>query len=183
MKLFKATAAVAATLIFAAAPLQAQQKRVSPHETVSAVIDGNRVTVTYGRPYSKNPKTGEIRKIWGGLVPFGKAWRMGSDEATSLITQQPLMFGETTLPVGVYTLYFVPNEDGTAKLAFSSTLGAWGVPVNEKTDVIRVDAIKSDSAADSDQFTMTVEKGRTGGGIIKLSWEKTTYTVPFTVKK
>ena len=51
---------------------------------------------------------------------------MGSDEATSLITQQPLMFGETALPAGAYTLYLVPNEDGTAKLAFSSGLGGWG---------------------------------------------------------
>ena len=183
MKLFKATAAVAAMLVLAAAPLQAQQKRASPHETVSAVIDGSRVTVTYGRPFSKDPKSGSVRKIWGGLVPFGKAWRMGSDEATSLITQQPLMFGETALPAGAYTLYLVPNEDGTAKLAFSSGLGGWGVPVNEKADVIRVNAVKSDSAADAEQFTMTVEKGPAGGGVIKLSWEKTTYTVPFTVKK
>ena len=33
----------------------AQQKRISPHETVSAVIDGSRVTVVYGRPYTKDP--------------------------------------------------------------------------------------------------------------------------------
>ena len=64
-----------------------------PHETISAVIDGNRVTVTYGRPYTKNPRTGEVRKIWGGLVPYGKPWRMGADEATLLITQQPIVMG------------------------------------------------------------------------------------------
>ena len=55
--------------------------------------------------------------------------------------------------------------------------------MNEKADVIRVDAVKSDSAADAEQFTISVEKGPAGGGVIKLSWEKTTYTVPFTVKK
>jgi len=170
-------------LLIGVSPLQAQQKRTSPHETVSAVIDGSRVTITYGRPYSKDPKTGEIRKIWGGLVPYGKAWRMGADEATTLLTQQPLVFGETTLPAGAYTLYFVPNEDGSAKLAFSSTLGAWGVPVNEKTDVARVDAKKEPVATDVDQLTVSVEKGASGGGIIKLSWEKTAYTVAFTVKK
>src|ERR1041385_8070638 len=65
----------------------------SPHETTSAVIEGNRVTVTYGRPFTKDPKTGEMRKIWGGLVPYGAAWRMGADEATTLITQKPIMIG------------------------------------------------------------------------------------------
>ena len=34
---------------------------VSPHETISAIIGGRggpRVTITYGRPFSKDPKTG-----------------------------------------------------------------------------------------------------------------------------
>jgi hypothetical protein len=177
MKTLSSFLAVAATLLIAAAPLQAQQQRKSPHETVSQVVDGGRVTITYGRPFMKS------RKIWGGLVPYGKAWRMGADEATSLITQKPLMFGDTTIPVGAYTLYFVPNEDGSAKLAFSSVLGAWGVPVNEKNDVARVAAMKSDSASEDEQFTVAVEKGSSGGGVIKLMWEKTTYSIPFTVKK
>lgn len=183
MKTFRSLLAVAATLLIAASPLQAQQKRSSPHETVSAVIDGSRVTVTYGRPYTKSPRNGEVRKVWGGLVPYGKAWRMGADEATSLMTQSPIVIGETTIPAGAYTLYFVPNEDGSAKLAFSRTLGGWGVPVNEKTDVARVDVKKEALENDVDQFTMVVEKGASGGGVIKLMWEKTAYSVPFTVKK
>src|SRR5262249_36308259 len=102
-----------------AIPLLAQQARQSssggksPHETTSAVIDQNRVTLTYGRPFSKDPASGSIRKIWGGLVPWGKAWRTGSDEATLLITQKDIMIGETTILAGAYTLYTVPMEDGT----------------------------------------------------------------------
>ena len=183
MKTFSSLSLLAAVLLAGASPLQAQQKRVSPHETVSAVVDGSRVTISYGRPYSKDPKSGEVRKIWGGLVPFGRAWRMGADEATSLITQHPLMIGEATIPAGAYTLYFVPNEDGTAKLAFSSVLGAWGVPVNEKNDVTRVDAKKESGEKDFDQFTVAVEKNASGGGVIKLMWEKTVYSVSFSVKK
>ncbi len=55
-------------IIASTLPLMAQQKRVSPHETVGNVIDGNRVTVVYGRPYTKDNRSGEMRKIWGGLV-------------------------------------------------------------------------------------------------------------------
>src|SRR6476661_8166419 len=108
---------VAAAMLLSAAASEAQQQKraastggVSPHETTSAVIDGCRVTITYGRPFTKDPKTGEPRKMWGALVPWDKAWRTGSDEATVLITQKPIMFSETEVPAGAYTLYTIPAE-------------------------------------------------------------------------
>src|SRR5450631_3363755 len=81
---------------------------VSPHETISATIDGSKITITYGRPYSKKPGRTEVRKIWGGLVPYGKVWRTGADAATVLTTEQDLVLGETTLPAGKYTLFTLP---------------------------------------------------------------------------
>ncbi len=155
----------------------------SPHETTSAVIDGNRVTITYGRPFTKHPKTGEVRKIWGGLVPYGKAWRLGSDEATLLLTQQPITLGGAEVPAGAYTLYMVPDETGVSKLAISKKIGGWGVPVDEKNDLARVDLTKAATASTVDQLTMAVQKNPAGGGLIKLSWENSEYSVPFTVKK
>jgi Protein of unknown function (DUF2911) len=160
----------------------AQQKRVSPHETISTVAAGNRVTITYGRPYSKDPKSGEIRKIWGGLVPWGKAWRTGSDEATTLITQQPIMIGDAMVPAGAYTLYTVPMESGASKLAISKNIGGWGIPVDERNDLARVDMKKDEVKDQVDQFTMALDKAQ-GGGIIKMTWEKTQFSVPFSAKK
>jgi hypothetical protein len=170
--------------------LQAQQQKraastggVSPHETTSGVIDGNRVTLTYGRPYTKDPKSGEPRKIWGGLVPWDKAWRTGSDEATVLITEKAIVIGDTTIPAGAHTLYTVPSETGTSKLVFSTHLGKWGVPVDEKNDLARVEMKKEPLDTPVDQFTMAVAKVESGGGVIKLMWESTQFTVPFAVKK
>jgi hypothetical protein len=160
----------------------AQRPRVSPHETASAVIDGNRVTVVYGRPYSKDPKSGEVRKIWGTLIPNGKAWRLGADEATLLITQKPIAFGDTTVPPGAYTLYMVPDENG-GKLAISKSVGAWGVPVDEKNDLGRVDLKKEALDPPNDQLAMAVEKDPAGGGVIKIKWEGAQFSAPFTVKK
>jgi hypothetical protein len=189
MKRFTPFIVAAAVLLSTAASEAQQQNRanstggVSPHETTSAVIDGCRVTITYGRPFTKDPKTGEPRKIWGGLVPWDKAWRTGSDEATLLITQKPLMFGDTLVPAGAYTLYTVPSESGTSKLAITKDLGAWGVPVDEKTLETRVDMKKEPAEKQTDQFTMAVGKNPDGGGLIKLMWEDTQFTVQFTVKK
>jgi hypothetical protein len=181
---------VAAAMLIGVSSLPAQQPKkvastggTSPHETTSAIIDGSRVTITYGRPFTKDPKSGEPRKIWGGLVPWDKAWRTGADEATLLVTQKPLVIGDTTIPAGAYTLYTVPSESGTSKLAISKNLGAWGVPVDEKNDLARVDMKKEPLEKPNDQFTMAVAKNPSGGGVIKLMWDNTQFSVPFTVKK
>ena len=175
-----------AMLIATTLPLMAQQKRNSPHETIGTVIDGSRITITYGRPHTKNPKTGEARKIWGGLVPFGKVWRTGADEATLLVTQKPLVFGETTVPAGAYTLWTLPAEDGSAKLIINKQIGQWGSGpgiYDEKNDVVRVDLKKDALEKAADQFTMSVGKGSTAGGVLKLMWEDTQYSAAFTVQK
>jgi hypothetical protein len=174
-----------------ALPLMAQQKAAStggnsPHETTSKVIDGSRVTLVYGRPYTKNPRTGEVRKIWGGLVPYGKVWRTGADEATLLITQKPLAFGDTTVPAGAYTLFALPAEDGSAKLIINKQIGQWGVgpgSYDEKQDLARLDLKKETLDKPVDQFTMAIDKGASGGGMLKMSWENTAYSVAFTVQK
>jgi hypothetical protein len=177
---------VALLTLVTALPMMAQQKRYSPHETVSTVVDGSRVMVIYGRPYTKSPHTGEVRKIWGTLVPYGKVWRTGADEATLLITEKPLVFGDATVPAGAYTLWTLPQEDGSAKLIINKQIGQWGegeTVYKEENDVARVDLKKETLDTPVDQFTMAVTKGSQGGGQIVLSWENTKYTAPFTVQK
>jgi len=175
--------AVVALAMLSAWPAAAQRQRLSPHETISAVIDGNRVTITYGRPYTTKPGTTEARKIWGGLVPYGEPWRLGADEATTFITQRPIEMGGKTIPAGAYTLYMLPEENGTSQLAFSTRLGAWGIPVDTSHDVARVDLNKEALDKPVDQFTMAVAKNPSGGGVVKLMWENTEFSVPFTVHK
>jgi hypothetical protein len=183
MKKFISTFAITAVALVSALPVMAQQKRLSPHETISAVIDGNRVTVTYGRPYIKSPRTGEVRKIWGGLVPYGEPWRMGADEATLLITQQPMEMGGKTIPAGAYTLYMMPQENGASQLAISTRIGQWGIPVDQSHDLARVDLKKDALDKPVDQFTMAVARNSAGGGVLKLMWEDAQFSVPFTVQK
>ncbi len=171
----------------AATPLPARRAPISPHDTISTVIGdrytGNRITITYGRPYTKDHKTGLPRKIWGTLVPWGKADRLGANEATLLITQQPLMIGTTTVPAAAYTLYIVPSETGASQLAFSTDLGKWGIPVDEKKDFARFDLVKAPLEPSVDQLTIDVVAKSATTGEIKIQWENTQYSLPFTVKK
>ena len=187
MNKLRFTIVIIAAILASTLPLMAQQKRISPHETISEVFDGNRnnrLTIVYGRPYSKDPKSGETRKIWGTLVPYAKIWRMGADEATLLITQQPIVMGETTIPAGAYTLAMQPEENGAAKLMINKQVGQWGVPyVGKDTELARIDLKKDSLETPVNQFTMAIERNPSGGGVLKMMWENTQFSVPFTVKK
>ena len=164
-------------------PVYAQQARVSPPDITSAVVDGNRVTLFYSRPYSKDPKTGDKRKIWGGLIPYGKVWRAGANEATTLVTQKAIEVNGQTIPGGAYTLFVLPEEDGKAQLIVNKQIGQWGLQYDEKQDLLRVPLTKDELKEPLDQFAMAVQRVQTGGGMIKLMWETTQYSVAFTVKK
>lgn len=190
---FAGTSALFAQAPAASAP-PAPRARVSPHDTITTSVgprgDSRRLTITYGRPFSAKGGQGEARKIWGGLVPWDKADRLGSDEATLLITPVPLVMGATTIPAGAYTLYIVPSENGATKLAISSNIAKWGIPVDEKHDVARVDLVKSPLENSVDQLTLTLERevggadGKTATDNYKLNiwWEKTKFTLPFMAK-
>ena len=80
---------------------------------------------------TKDPKSGEVRKIWGTLVPYGKTWRMGADEATLLTTKQAVKLGGTLVPAGTYSLFMSPEESGAAKLIVNKQTGQWGTKYDE----------------------------------------------------
>jgi len=187
MKKFALHLLAFAALVVGALPLAAQQKRTSPHESVYVRLGARPnitlVSVTYGRPYTKDPKTGEPRKIWGGLVAWDKADRLGADEATLLLTQKALVFGDLSIPAGAHTLYIIPSATGPGKLAISSSIGKWGVPVDEKSDLGRVELTKTALTAPVDQLTITLEKKSDDVGTLKIQWETTQYSVDFSVKK
>jgi hypothetical protein len=100
---------------FLAIDLAGQTGRVSPHDTVST----SHITVTYGRPY----KNGRV--IFGGLEKYGKVWRLGADEATTISFDQDITFGGTPVKAGTYTMFALLNEKEWT-IILNSVLGQWG---------------------------------------------------------
>jgi len=72
--------------------LAADKPRVSPHETITADIDGATVTIVYGRLTPRIRRARSAQNL-GRAGSFGKVWRTGADEATLLTTTQPLDIG------------------------------------------------------------------------------------------
>jgi len=164
------------------------QPRTSPHDVISSTFDeirfGNRVMIVYGRPFSKNPRGEDIRKIWGGLVPWGRRWRLGADEATLMITQKALKFGSLAVPAGTYSLWMLPAEEGASKLIINKQIGQWGMaePYQENMELGNADLKRESVDERVDQLTMAVERGESGGGVIRITWENLSFSTAFTVE-
>lgn len=159
----------------------APRPRPSPPGTADfKFADGKTIAVKYSRPYIRDPKTGQPRKIMGGLVPYGKEWRTGANEATSFVTTADLDIAGTKVPAGSYTLYTLPQENGPWKLIISKKTGQWGIPYpGAESDLARIDMKTAKLAAPVDPFTISFEQRGENAGIMKLEWENTSASVDF----
>ena len=175
MRIWKTVATLTAIAACAATVAQGQEQRKSPHETVKATIDGATITVEYGRPSMKG------RKVMGELVPFGKVWRTGADEATTLTTDKELQIGGTIVPAGKYTLFTLPGQTDW-QLIVNKQTGQWGTEYDQKQDLGRVPLKKTATSAPVEQLTISVDKNPAGGGLLRIAWENTALTAPVTVR-
>ncbi|HXZ81927.1 MAG TPA: DUF2911 domain-containing protein [Terriglobales bacterium] len=175
---------VPAILLILGVTLYAQQdksKRPSPPGQASvAFADGKKITIDYSRPKTNDPKSGQPRKIFGSLVPYGEVWRTGANEATSFVTEADLMVGSAHVPAGHYTLYTLPQESGW-KLIISKKTGQWGTPYpGEADDLARLDMKVQKLTSPVDPFTISLDKTGDKAAVLKMSWENTQASVDIT---
>src|ERR1700694_1675444 len=143
---------------------QDKSQRPSPPANVEVTLKDKKITIDYSRPSMKG------RKVVGELVPYGKVWRTGANEATTLTTETDLNIGGTNVPAGKYTLYTLPSE-GTWKLIINKRTGQWGTVYDESQDLARVDLKKSVLQSPVEQFTISFNKKNDSTADLVLQWE------------
>lgn len=157
-------------------------KSFSPESNVNFSNGDLKVHVFYNRPSKK----GRVLFAKDGLVPFGKVWRTGANEATIFETNQDLYFSGKNLPKGQYSLWTIPNETSW-KIIFNSDIPSWGVGFDGQAlrdstkDVIKLESPVVLQEREFEQFTISVEKVGEEMELI-LIWDKTLVAAPFMVK-
>lgn len=107
--------------------------RVSKNGRTAGQIDGVDVIVEYGRPKVKG------REIWGGLVPYGKVWRTGANEATTVRLSAKVLVEGEPLAAGRYGLFTIPGEERWT-IVFNRVADQWGAfSYDPSEDVLRVE--------------------------------------------
>ncbi len=100
--------------------MSSQTKKASPEAEAKYASNGKELTVKYCRPSKKD------RVIFGELVPYGKVWRAGANEATTFVTNTDLIVGGKALPAGKYTLWITPQPNSWT-IHINSGEYSWGV--------------------------------------------------------
>jgi hypothetical protein len=89
----------------------------SPPQTIKQDFGVSSIELSYSRPGVKG------RKVFGDLVPFGKVWRTGANNATTLTFADDVTIGTTKIAAGKYGLLTIPDKDN------------WTVIITKSTDV------------------------------------------------
>jgi hypothetical protein len=141
-------------------------QRRSPHETVKS----DKASVSYGRPFKKD------REIFGKLEPYGKVWRVGADEATTITFPTDVKFGGKPVKAGTYTMFAIPNENEWT-IILNSQMGQWGAfsyDKNKEKDVLQVNVPVTKLDSPVEQLTIRFPQANS----MIIEWDKTQVAVP-----
>ena len=155
---------LAAALIALPAAAQLKLPSVSQHAVVSQTVGLTDITVTYSRPGVKG------REIFGGLVPYGKVWRTGANQATQFAVTTDVEIEGKKLPAGTYSLHTIPGPNEWTVI-FNKDAGQWGsFSYDEAKDALRV-TIKPEKAAHSAEWMeFHFPKVSTDSATLMLRW-------------
>lgn len=144
----------------------------SPREQAEGTIDGIAVAVDYGAPSVKG------RTVWGGLEPYGKVWRAGANDNTTITFDKNITINGNNLSAGKYGFFIIPNEKGDWTVIFNKKNDSWGAySYNQEEDVLRVDITPKFVDDNQEQLLYSV-----GENSINFAWEKARLTIPISSK-
>ncbi|HLW21000.1 MAG TPA: DUF2911 domain-containing protein [Cyclobacteriaceae bacterium] len=127
------------------------QEKASPAKTAEGTVNGAKITINYSSPAVKG------RTIWGDLVPYGKVWRAGANEATTFETDKDIKVEGKDLPAGKYTFFIIPGEEQSTFI-FNSETGQWGTNYDESKDVLRVQVQSQESPTMEERLVYEITK-------------------------
>src|SRR5215475_6437215 len=146
--------------------------RPSQRAQITQRIGITDVTISYHRPLINN------RKVWGDLVPYGKVWRAGANENTTITFSDPVMIEGKALDRGTYGLHMIPNADEWTVI-FSKNSTSWGsFTYDQAEDALRVN-VKPKAADMHNALTYDFDDLQPDSAVVVLEWEKV--AVPFKV--
>jgi hypothetical protein len=163
-------------------------RRASPLGIARTFVGDTYVKVVYSRPYKRGRDNVFGTEDSGALVPFGKIWRTGANEATEMTLTGDLRVGDQELPAGTYSIFTVPGPDEWS-VHFNSALGLSGTgrfdmetgqfePADlTATEVLNLTVPVASLDEEVDQFTFAFDSSDAGTRLC-MRWITTEVCVP-----
>jgi hypothetical protein len=168
--------AISIGLILSALSASAQTELGLPDRSQAAMVQQRLgvtdITIRYHRPLVDG------RKIWGGLVPFGKVWRAGANINTTIEVSDPVSIEGKPLPKGIYGLHMIPTTDSWT-IIFSKAADSWGsYSYDQAEDALRV-TVRPHPSQMQEALQYSFEDLKPESAAVTMTWEK--LAVPFRI--
>jgi hypothetical protein len=140
--------------------------RVSPPKSVTASQADLKLSIEYSSPGVKG------RSIWGELVPYGKVWRTGANEASTIEFSRDVLIDGKRVRAGKYALFSIPGEQEWT-IILNTNPDQWGAfKYDETKDALRF-SVKPQKAPQFNERLTFEAKGDDKTGLITVAflWE------------
>ena len=156
---------------------QLDHPKVSPAATVTQVVGFTTISIDYSRPAARG------RKIFGGLVPYGRIWRVGANESTKFSIDTEVSILGNQLASGTYALYAFPEEEDW-EIVFHKNTSHWGdgrKEYNPDEDAFRVRLRPKKQQSYQENFLISFDSISHNHATMVLHWANTSVCVPLSV--
>ena len=144
-------------------------KRLSPSAKAQATLGDLNITINYSQPGVKG------RTIWSVLVPYGKVWRTGANEATTFKVNKDVLIEGQLLPAGRYALFTIPGKE-TWTIIFNKEADQWGAyNYDQAADILRVEVPSSD-AAFTESLTFDIRTDEENTASVSMKWGEQSFS-------
>lgn len=153
---------------------QINHPRISPKTTLIQSVGLTEVTITYSRPSARG------RKVFDGIVPFGRIWRLGANESTHISFQDSVSVLGNTLPPRTYALYAIPEKNKWVVI-FHKNLNLWGDGrdlYDSQEDALRISVAAHPFTEYTETFTIEMNSLTHDKGDLEIYWENTGVSIP-----
>ncbi len=147
----------------------------SPHVKSEWTVDGAAITIEYGRPFLKARPEAQ-------MMPPGKPWRTGADQATTITSSKPLTFGSVKLEANTpYTINTIPGDkEWQLLIGKLEKPGQWGIPYKPELELGKAPMKAGKAAKPAEQVSVTIDDTPAGANL-RIEWGTVSATAPFKV--
>jgi hypothetical protein len=144
----------------------------SPPQTIKQDFGLSSIELSYSRPGVKN------RKVFGDLVPFGKVWRTGANNATTINFADDVTIGTAKIPAGKYGLLTIPDKDSWTIIISKQLEVTSPADYKQENDVVRVNVKPMTMKDKIETFTMQFANVKPSMCELQMMWENTVVSLP-----
>lgn len=126
--------------------------------------------VIYSRPHRQG------RQIFGSVLKYGEAWRLGANEATEIEFFRNVIIQGKRIRAGRYIIYCIPLQDEWT-LILNTNINTWGLKIDPGKDLHRFDVPSLQTDSDIEFFTMIFEKTDKGADLV-ITWDNIIARLP-----